>query len=579
MIFSNSFLRLLIITLVTLGLAACGQRDDAPRTEARDYAVVTANQLATQAGADVLADGGSAIDAAIAIQAVLSLVEPQSSGLGGGAFMLYYDAASGEVMAFDGRETAPRAMRPDQFLNDDGTPKSFFEVVATGEAVGVPGVLAMLADAHEDFGILPWRSLFDDAVQLSENGFEVSPRLHRLIGLAPWTAQMPDSRAYLFSEDGAPLATGTLLRNQDYADTLRLIARGGPGVMYEGELAQAIVDEIQNAPTVPGVMTLADLAHYEPVRREPVCSPYRTYRICGMGPPSSGATTMQMILGLLEPYDLSAVEPGSPLAVHLISEASRLAYADRDMYLADSDFVAVPVEGLLDTDYLAERRARIQPGRSMGIAEAGNPWPEQFQPRAPDVTPDVPGTSHFVVVDSFGNALTMTTSVESIFGSNMMVGGFFLNNQLTDFSFEPQRDGASVANAPAPGKRPRSSMSPTMIFDADGNLFALLGSAGGSRIPAYVAQTAIALIDWDMSMEDALALPHHVNRNGPVELEAGTTLEAIAPTLRALGHDVNMTTLNSGTQGVRVLADGFDTGADPRREGTASARCCSEAAE
>lgn len=575
---TSTFFRLLIITMAAAGLATCG-RGSAPTEPIGDFAVVTANPHATAAGEAILARGGSAIDAAIAIQSVLSLVEPQSSGIGGGAFMLYFDAASGVVIAFDGRETAPRTTRPDQYQHEDGTPKSFFDVVATGESVGVPGVMAMLGDAHAEFGVLPWDQLFDDGIRLSRDGFEISPRLHAMIGLAPWTARMPDTVAYLF-DDGAPLAAGTVLRNPAHAESLRLIAREGPRAIYEGPLAEEIIAAVANAPTVPGRMTLEDLASYRPVRREAVCSPYRAFRVCGMGPPSSGATTVQMILGLLEPFDLSTIEPGSPLAVHLISEASRLVYADRDMYLADSDFVAVPVDGLLDEDYLAERRALIQPGRSMGIAEAGNPWPEQFQPRAPDATPDVPGTSHIVIVDASGNALSMTTTVESIFGSNIMAGGFFLNNQLTDFSFETQRNGAPVANAPAPGKRPRSSMSPTLIFNEDGTLYAAIGSGGGSRIPAYVAQSIIGIVDWDMTMQDALDMPHHTNRNGAVDLEEGTALEEIAPMLRALGHEVNITQLNSGTQGLRIVEGAFDTGADPRREGVASVRTRSiEAAE
>lgn len=566
----NLFLRILSVVSLAGLLSSCGNGEaETPGRADGDahYAVVTANPHATEAGLAVLAEGGTAIDAAIAIQAVLGLVEPQSSGLGGGAFMLYYDAASGEVTAFDGREMAPASVRPDYFLNDDGTPVSFYDVVATGRSVGVPGVVAMLADAHADYGQMDWARLVAPVRQLAEDGFEISPRLSALAGLAPWTAAMPDARGYLFGEDGAPLPPGTVLRNPDYAETLRTLATDGPGAFYEGGIAEAIVERVRTAPTTPGAMTLADLANYHPVRREAVCGSYRSYRICGMGPPSSGGVTVQMILSLLEPYDMAALAPNSAEAVHLISEASHLAYADRAMYLADADFVAVPVAGLLDQDYLGERGARIDPERTMGVAEAGDPWPEEYRPRARDVTPDVPGTSHFVVVDAQGNAVSMTTSVESIFGSNLLAGGFFLNNQLTDFSFEVQRNGAPIANAPAPGKRPRSSMAPTMIFAPDGSLYAMVGSAGGSRIPAYVVQSIVALIDWDMSMEEAVNLPHHVNRNGATDLESGTEIEGIAEALGGMGHAVNITRLNSGTHGLRVTQDGIDLGIDQRREG------------
>ncbi len=567
---TRTMFRFLVALGLGLLLTSCGERGQDSVVEtasAGPIMVAVANPHAAEAGMSILRRGGSAIDAAVAVQAVLGLVEPQSSGLGGGAFLLYYDAATGEVSAYDGREMAPRAVRPDHFLDADGRPRAFQDVVAGGQSVGVPGVVAMLDLAHQDHGILPWSGLFESAIAQADDGFEISPRLRFFTTLAPWTAQMPDTLAYFYDDAGEPLAAGTTLRNPAYAATLRTLAREGASTFYDGEIARAIVEGVQNAAVNPGAMTLDDMAAYEALQRNAICRPYRAYVVCGMPPPTSGGVTVQMILSLLEGFDLSALAPGSVEAVHLISEASRLAYADREMYLADADYVAVPVEGLLSATYLANRARLISTERSMGVAEAGDPWSDEALPRAPDLTPDVPGTSHFAIVDALGNAVSMTTSVESIFGSNVMVGGFFLNNQLTDFSFEPQRNGHPVANAPAPGKRPRSSMAPTIILTDEGELFALIGSAGGSRIPGYVVQTIIALIDWDMSMQEALDLPRHTNRNGAIDIEAGTALEALAPALLALGHQVRATRLNSGNHGIRIKDGVMDGGADPRREG------------
>jgi gamma-glutamyltranspeptidase/glutathione hydrolase len=562
--------RFLTILSLAFLAAACGQAQSdsaASEGDASQMTVAVANPLAAEAGMEVLRAGGSAIDAAIAVQAVLGLVEPQSSGPGGGAFLLYFDVETGAVEAYDGREMAPRATRPDHFLGPDGTPRGFADVVAGGQSVGVPGVMAMLEMVHGRHGTLPWADLFGQAGTLADEGFAISPRLRYFMDLTPWTRAMPDPQAYFSDEEGNLLNVGDVLRNPAYGQTMRLLAREGAGVLYEGALAEAIIDAVQNAPVNQGTMTLDDLAAYEALEREVICRPYRAYRICGMPPPTSGGVAILQILSLLEPFDLAATGPGSAEAVHLIAEASRLAYADRDMYLADADFVAVPTAGLLSADYLQSRAALIDPAQAMEAAEAGNPWPDNIPHRAPDLTPDVPGTSHVAIIDAAGNALTMTTTVESIFGSNVMVGGFFLNNQLTDFSFEPQRDGYPVANAPAPGKRPRSSMAPMVIFDQEGALFAIIGSGGGSRIPLYVVQSIIAIIDWDMTMQDALNLPHHTNRNGATELEAGTELEALTPTLEAMGHEVRSATMNSGTQGIRIVDGVMDGGADPRREG------------
>jgi len=562
--------RFLIVLSFAFLATACDQaQSDVASNEgdAPHMMVAVANPLAAAAGMEVLRAGGSAIDAAITVQAVLGLVEPQSSGPGGGAFLLYFDAETGEVQAYDGREMAPRATRPDHFLGPDGTPRGFAEVVAGGQSVGVPGVMAMLEMVHDRHGTLPWADLFGQAAMLADEGFAISPRLRYFMDLTPWTRAMLDPQAYFSDEDDNLLNVGDTLRNPAYGQTMRLLAQEGAGVLYDGVLAEAIIDAVQNAPVNQGAMTLDDLAAYEALEREVICRPYRTYQVCGMPPPTSGGVTILQILSLLEPYDLATVGPGSTEAVHLITEASRLAFADRDMFIADADFVAVPTEGLLSTNYLQVRAALIDPAQAMGSADAGNPWPDNIPPRAPDLTPDVPGTSHVAIVDAAGNALTMTTTVESIFGSNVMVGGFFLNNQLTDFSFEPQRGGYPVANAPAPGKRPRSAMAPTMIFDEEGTLFAIIGSGGGSRIPLYVVQSIIAIIDWDMTMQDALNLPHHTNRNGATELEAGTELEALTPALEAMGHEVRTARMNSGTQGIRIVDGVMDGGADPRREG------------
>jgi len=566
----TKLIRILAILSFALLAASCGNKaSDNAAADTPHVMVAAANPLAAQAGLDVLNAGGSAIDAAIAVQAVLGLVEPQSSGPGGGAFLLYYDAATGNVEAYDGREMAPRATRPDHFLDADGNPRSFSDVVAGGQSVGVPGVMAMLELVHDRHGVLPWSDLFGQAITLADDGFTISPRLRFFMDLTPWTRAMPDPQAYFSDANGNLLDAGDTLKNPAYAQAMRTFAHEGAGAMYQGPMAQAIVDAIQNAPVNQGAMTLEDLAGYEPVERDPVCDTYRAYRICGMPPPTSGGVAVQEILSLLEPFDLASMEPLSAEAVHLITQASRLAFADRDMYLADPDYVAVPTRGLLSDDYLTARSALIDPAHDMGTAVAGNPWPDNAPPRAPDVTPDVPGTSHVVIIDGAGNALTMTTTVESVFGSNVMVDGFFLNNQLTDFSFEPQRNGFPVANAPAPGKRPRSSMAPTIIFDPDGNLFAILGSAGGSRIPLYVVEPIVALIDWHMNMQEALSLPHISNRNGATELEADTPVTALQPELEGMGHTVSISVMNSGLTGIRVEGGVMDGGADPRREGVA----------
>ena len=533
------------------------------------YMIATANPHASQAGLAILRRGGSAMDAAIAAQMVLGLVEPQSSGIGGGAFLLAYDADAGAVHAYDGRETAPMAVTADLFLKADGEPMKFYDAVIGGRAVGVPGLVAMLELAHQRHGKLPWASLFAPAIALAEAGFEVSPRLHYLISEATGIDRYDTARAYFFTAEGKPKPVGTRLINQAYAATLKAIAAGGAKAFYKGDIATDMVAAITGAVGNPGVMTVADLGAYEAKDRAAVCRPYRQWRVCGMGPPSSGGVTTLAILGLLEHFDLAALAPGSAEAVHLVSEASRLAYADRARFLADSDFVTVPVRGLLDRGYLADRAALIDREQSMGTAEAGTPPHDDGRLRASEPGTEQFSTTHLCVIDSEGNAVSMTSSVESAFGSRLMVRGFMLNNQLTDFSFRPAVDGVPVANRVAPGKRPRSSMAPTLVFDGNGRLLLAVGSPGGSRIIGYVTQTLIAMLDWGLDVQQALDLPHHVNRNGPTDLETGTPLADLEAALVALGHDVRVRSLTSGLHAIAITPAGLEGGADPRREGVA----------
>jgi gamma-glutamyltranspeptidase/glutathione hydrolase len=542
-------------------------------TDARQEMVVAANPHAAKAGAQILADGGSAIDAAIAMQMVLNLVEPQSSGIGGGAFLLHYDGRSGVVRSYDGRETAPASAAGDLFLGPDGTKPGYFDAVIGGRSVGVPGLMRMLALAHEEHGILPWADLFAPAIWLSETGFAISPRLHNLAGRVPTLARFPDTAAYFLTPDGKPKAVGTLLRNRPFAATLRAIAAGGADNFYGGEIAKDIVTTVQDSALHPGGLTMRDMAGYAAKPRPPVCLGYRGYRVCGMGPPSSGGVTILQILGILAHFDSAELDPNSADAVHLFAEASRLAYADRDRYLADADFVAVPVNGLLDPAYLAARAELIDPSTAASGAAAGSPPGAEQARWISAESPELPSTSHLSVVDRDGNAVAMTTSIEFAFGSALMVRGFLLNNQLTDFSFTAERDGALVANRVEGGKRPRSSMAPTIVLDPTGRLRLVIGSPGGSRIICYVASAVIGVIDWGLDAQEAAALPHMCNRGGATELEKDTVLAGLEAELVARGHAVKVRDLNSG---LHVIATDHDDngrilrgGADPRREGRA----------
>jgi gamma-glutamyltranspeptidase/glutathione hydrolase len=545
---------------------------------AHRHMAAAANPLATQAGLDMLRAGGSAVDAAVAIQAVLTLVEPQSSGLGGGAFLMHWDGT--RIVAFDGRETAPIEATDALFLRPDGTPMAFYEAVVGGRSVGTPGTVRLLEEAHRQYGKLSWARLFDPAIRLSEEGFPLSPRLHALLADDKFLKTDATAAALYFDAGGQPKAVGTLIRNPALAATLRTIAAGGADAFYRGPIAADIVGTVRSHPNA-GKLGAADFAAYQIKRRDAVCTDYRTWRICGMPPPSSGGIAVAQMLGIFALRNMAVVPPvgaGANIepqadAVHLFSEAGRLAFADRARYVADSDFVPVDVSGLLDPAYLKQRAALIGP-RSMGMAQPGVPGGHPLA-LAADPSPPRGATSHISVVDGAGNAVAMTTTIEDMFGARIMVRGFLLNNELTDFSFAPLIDGKPVANRVEPGKRPRSSMAPTLVFDrATGELVATLGSPGGSQIIGYVAKTLVGITDWSLDIGQAIALPNFGSRNGPTEVEKGRISVAVIDSLKARGHDVREIDMASGLQGiVRVrLPDGrwgWAGGADPRREGVA----------
>lgn len=531
--------------------------------------IVAANPLAAEAGLRMLRDGGSAVDAAIAAEMVLGLVEPQSSGIGGGGFLMHFAAKSGEIAAYDGRETAPARATPDMFLDPDGQAKSFDKAVVGGLSVGVPGLLRMLEMVHNEHGRLPWIQLFQPAIDLAENGFAVSPRLHDLIAGDKYLRTFGDTARYFYDANGQPRAAGEIVTNPAYAATLRTIATKGADAFYVGPIANDIVKAVLGAKPNAGRLRLADMAAYKAVKRDPACLFYRAWLVCGMPPPSSGGITTLQILGLLQGTDMAALKPESAESVHLIAEASRLAFADRDTYIADPDFIPVPTAGMLDPGYLDLRAHEISRDRSLGTAFPGMPGISGAWRFAPDRSTAGLSTTHLAVVDAQGDAVSMTTSIESAFGSRVMARGFLLNNQLTDFSFLPVKNGAPVANAVEPGKRPRSSMAPTLVFDGAGKVVEAVGSPGGSRIIGYVAKTLIATLDWKMNIQAAIDLPNFANRNGKTELEKGTALEALAPALEKRGHAVTLEEMTSGLHGIMVDAKGLSGGADPRREGVA----------
>lgn len=530
--------------------------------------VVAANPYASDAGHLILQKGGNAIDAMVTVQLVLGLVEPQSSGIGGGAFLVYYDNAQQKLTSYDGRETAPLAATPDMFLDANGQPKRFFEAVIGGLSVGTPGTVKLLHETHKKHGKLPWADVIAPAIELTEKGFEISPRLNKLISASAESLFFyPATREYFLSEEGVPLFVGTIVRNQRYADTLKKIANEGADGFYKGEIAQSIVNTVQNAKGNPGRLSIEDFANYEIKEREPVCYNYRDYDVCGMGPPSSGALTIGQILGMIEAFDMKAIGPESAESWRIIGDASRLAFADRSLYMADSDFVDMP-KGLLNRQYLWNRGRTLFRNKAYEPNEVkpGEPPFDHSLLFAPDNSIELPSTSHFSIVDKDGNVVSMTTTIESGFGSRLMVNGFLLNNELTDFSFVPEVDGKPVANAIEPGKRPRSSMAPTIIMK-DGKPVLAIGSPGGSRIIPYVAKTIIAWVDWEMDIQRAIDLPHLVNRFGKYDLEEGTAAEKFAKPLEKFGYEVEIRGLNSGLHGIEITEEGLEGGADPRREG------------
>ncbi|MCZ4306675.1 gamma-glutamyltransferase family protein [Zoogloeaceae bacterium G21618-S1] len=553
------------------------------------FAVAAANPLATDAGFQILKTGGSAIDAAIAVQMVLALVEPQSSGLGGGAFLMYFDGK--DVAAYDGRETAPAAATEALFLDRDGKPMKFDDAKVGGRSVGTPGTVAMLEMAHAKHGKLPWAMLFEPAIELAEQGFKVSPRLNTMLSKDAFIAKDPTARAYFFDADGTPWPVGHVLKNPELATVLRTIAQRGATGLLEGEVARAIVSKVTSHPTNPGLLALSDLANYTPKQRDPMCHDHRArgvdYRVCGFPPPSSGAIAVGQILGILGQTENGAIsleagaaEPPADMAsadwLHRYVEASRLTFADRAQYLADPDFVAAPGgnwSSLLDPAYLAAR-SRLIGEMAMPDAPAGTPGPMKTS-YAP--MPDQPeyGTSHISIVDANGHAVAMTTTIEDAFGARQMVKGFLLNNELTDFSFAPRAaDGSPIANRVEPGKRPRSSMAPTLVFDkATGKLVMSGGSPGGALIIHYTAKTLYGTLNRGLSPQQAIDLPNFASVGGkvPVLLEAGRFDARTIDGLKARGHQVKEIDMTSGLQAIRVQSEGSNMqllgGADPRREG------------
>ncbi|VAV90264.1 Gamma-glutamyltranspeptidase @ Glutathione hydrolase [hydrothermal vent metagenome] len=570
------FNRLGLFGFVLIGLliASCGASTSAPAKDkpsiAKPAMVAAANPLAVEAGLEILRRGGSAVDAAVAVQSVLGLVEPQSSGLGGGAFLVYYDAASGKVSSFDGRETAPNGASADMFLGEDGQPLGYLDAVNSGHAVGVPGAMAMLGMAQAKHGKVSWAGLFNPALKLAETGFAVSPHMADLLnryGRRVGLDQQASAREYFFLADGSPLPEGYIRNNAAYAASLRKLAQN-PRALLEGELAEQIVAAVAMGPR-PGALSLADLRTYQPKERAAVCRPYKEFQLCSAPPPSSGGQAINATFGILSHFKFSEAGAKDPANWHLLIEALRLAYADRDRYMADDAQVDVPLNGMLDASYLAERAKLIQPDTAMARALPGNPAGAAF---GRDDTHEEKGTSHFSIIDQWGNAVSMTTTIESIYGNKRFVGGFLLNNQLTDFARNPvDAAGLPLANAPAPGKRPRSSMSPTIVLGADAKPVLLAGSPGGNSIISYTAKALVGVLDWGLSPQQAVDLPNVVARGDITRIGAFNLDPALVPALVQMGHEIRATKgENSGLHLIEIMPDGsLRGGADSRREGVA----------
>ncbi|PSJ79993.1 gamma-glutamyltransferase [Neisseria iguanae] len=571
--------------LATLVLAACAQSSEpklpvvsadthAPEqgtglteqklVHAKKFMAASANPLATEAGYEILKRGGSAIDAMIAMQTTLSLTEPQSSGLGGGAFLVYWDNKAKKLTTFDARETAPKSATPELFLDENGKPLAFMKAVVGGRSVGVPGIPKLLEDTHKRYGKLPWQSLFDKPVQLAEQGFAVSPRMSQSIKQNKESLQRYPQTAAYFLPNGTPLAAGTVLKNPEFARSVKLLATQGSAPFYKGKPAQNMVNTITGATDNPGKITLADFKNYRVIERTPVCAPYREYEVCGMGAPSSGGIALGQILGILQTQDMKTLGAENIHSWRWIGDASRVAFADRDYYVADPDFVTVPTKAMISKSYLNGRAREIRAtDKALPQINAGK-LSNQFAAGKPV---ELPSTSHIVVVDKEGNVVSMTTSIENAFGSTLMANGYLLNNELTDFAFNPgNAEGKVVANSVASGKRPRSSMTPTIVMK-NGRPYMAVGSPGGSRIIGYVAKTLVAHIDWGMDIQTAISLPNMLNRGSVYEIEQDTSATARTPQLEKLGYKVQVRDLNSGVQGIVIGKDGLQGGADPRREG------------
>lgn len=537
---------------------------------ARQAMAVTANPHATQAATAMLRQGGSAIDAAIAAQVVLGLVEPQSSGIGGGAFLLHWDAGDSELIAYDGRETAPQLVDAKLFMLNE-QPMNFFDAVVGGRSVGTPGLLKMLAKAHRQQGKLAWSQLFAPAIQLAEEGFLLSPRLFTLLDwITTLDKPLDDStfKAHFYNSQGRPLAIGTRLKNPQYAASLRLIAKQGGKAFYQGKLAQQIVDSVNKHPDNPGHLSLKDLSNYQAIARQALCRPFYQYRVCGAPPPSSGASTLLAILGILELQEIDKVAPHSADFIHLFSEASKLAFADRNTYIADPDFGVVPTKQLIAERYLQQRSQKIKLQRSLGKAQPGQPAIATSLIESD--SPELPSTSHLSIIDKEGNIVSMTSSIETAFGSRVMVGGFLLNNQLTDFSFSPNdQQGKRVANRVEPGKRPRSSMAPTIVFDRKMNPVLIIGSPGGSRIINYVARVIIETLVYGISAEQSISGSHIVNMNRDLEIEPAGFKKDILNELERRGHTIKQRSQTSGIHAIWIDNKQLHGVADPRREGSA----------
>ncbi|MGF1708115.1 gamma-glutamyltransferase [Enterovibrio baiacu] len=538
------------------------------------WMVASANPHASKAGEQMLLAGGNAIDAMVAVQTVLGLVEPQSSGIGGGALLVFWDEKKQALTTYDGRETAPLDATPTLFLDDNGQPLQFYDAVVGGLSVGTPGTMRLMHDTHAKLGNLSWRKVLAPAIALAESGFEVSPRLAALIeGDADRLRRYPSTYHYFFDDTGNPLNVGDRLVNQEYANTLKLVAEDIDN-FYEGEIADDIVATVQNAAGNPGILSKKDLANYRVVERNPVCAPYHQYKICGMGPPTSGGITVSQILGILSNYPMKTLGKDNPESWRLIGDASRLAFADRGRYIADSDFVPVPTEGLLSPEYLKARADLISGDAALENAAPGQPefTHARVAPKwADDQSIELPSTSHFSIVDKEGNVVSITTTIENGFGSRLMTRGFLLNNELTDFSFATHKNGVPIANRVEPGKRPRSSMAPTIVM-RDGKPYMAVGSPGGSRIIGYVAKTLVAHLDWGLDVQSAIDLPHLVNRFGTYDVEAGTDAESFKPALEEMGFEVNIRDLTSGIHGIVIDSGTLEGGADPRREGLVTAQ-------